>query len=56
MKKNTYQQPKLTLTTVQTECSIATGSVHIGTNTDSFTPNVEEFYEDTTTIEGFGDL
>lgn len=55
MKKK-YIQPLLALTFVQSECSIAMSSIHLGPDKDPFVPDVEDFFEDNTDIKGIGEI
>lgn len=55
MDRKIYVKPEISLTQVNTECSIAAASVQIG-NDGKFTPDIEDFIIDETTITGFGDI
>lgn len=55
MKTKIYHSPRITLTKVKTECSIANTSIQIGTD-GKFVPEIEDFINDQTEISGFNDI
>ena len=50
--KKTYQKPTITLFEVETENTIAVGSVNLGIEDQPYNPDIEDFINDETTIYG----